>query len=167
MHPNQKALETFYSAFAALDAETMAACYAEAAEFQDEVFTLQGKRDVAGMWRMLCEGVKAKARADWKLVYSGISADARLGKAHWEATYRFTATGRMVVNRIDGSFQFDDQGLIVQHRDVFDFWRWSRQALGAPGWLLGWSPMLRNKVQAGAKTALQKFLAGSSTGPRT
>lgn len=160
MHANQKTLEKFYTAFAALDAETMASCYAEDAEFRDEVFTLHGKREVAGMWAMLCEGVKARARGDWKLVFSGVSADANNGKAHWDATYRFTPTGRMVLNRIDGSFIFDKDRLIVQHHDAFDFWRWSRQALGTPGLLLGWTPLLRAKVQRQAAANLRKYLAG-------
>ena len=163
MHPNQKTLEKFYTAFAALDTEAMAACYADGVEFQDEVFTLHGKAEAAGMWRMLCEGVKAKARDDWKLVFSGVSADATSGKAHWDATYRFSATGRMVLNRIDGAFRFDGKGLIVRHRDSFDFWLWTRQALGTPGLLLGWTPFLRKKVQAQANANLQRSLAGKKS----
>ncbi|MDB5894551.1 MAG: snoaL-like protein, partial [Rhodoferax sp.] len=38
---------------------------------------------------------------------------------------------------------------------------WSRQALGAPGMLLGWTPMLRNKVRAQAAANLRKFLAAA------
>lgn len=38
-------------------------------------------------------------------------------------------------------------GLIATHRDRFNFWRWARQALGAPGVLLGWSPSLKRKVR--------------------
>ncbi len=148
-------IERFYSAFAKLDAETMAACYAPDAHFEDEVFTLNGAREVGGMWRMLCETTKTKAPADWKLAYSQVTERS----AHWDANYRFSATGRLVLNRIDAAFAFNAQGLIVQHRDRFDFWSWSRQALGAPGWLLGWTPFLRNKVRATAATNLQRFLA--------
>jgi ketosteroid isomerase-like protein len=43
MHVNQQTLERFYSAFARLDADAMAACYAEEAAFDDEVFSLRGK----------------------------------------------------------------------------------------------------------------------------
>jgi hypothetical protein len=78
MQAHQKTLETFYTAFAALDADAMAGCYADAAEFQDE---------------------------------------------------------------------------------VSDFWPWSRQALGAPGLLLGWTPLLRAKVQRQAGANLRKDLA--------
>jgi hypothetical protein len=29
------------------------------------------------------------------------------------------------------------EGLIIEHRDHFELWRWSRQALGLKGLLLG------------------------------
>jgi hypothetical protein len=53
--------------------------------------------------------------------------------------------------------------LITRHRDRFNFWSWSRQALGAPGLLLGWTPFLRQKVRAQAAANLQKFLAQRRT----
>ena len=65
----------------------------------------------------------------------------------------------MVHNIIEAKFEFDQAGLITRHRDSFDFWRWARQALGAPGMLLGWSPFLRGKVRAQAAANLKKFLA--------
>ena len=159
MHPNQQTLENFYAAFARLDADAMAACYAPDAAFDDEAFSLRGRREVGGMWQMLCAATRAKGQDVWKLQARGIQADAGTGRAHWEAWYRFSATGRMVHNRIDAAFTFDPQGLIAVHRDRFDFWRWSRQALGAPGWLLGWTPLLRNKVRTQAAANLRKFLA--------
>ena len=64
-----------------------------------------------------------------------------------------------MLNRIDAEFEFDSAGLIKRHRDRFDFWAWSRQALGLPGWLLGWTPWLRNKVRATAARNLAKFMA--------
>jgi len=162
MHPNAQTLHTFYGAFAVLDHATMARCYAPDAQFDDEAFSLRGRDEVAGMWRMLCEATQAKGRDVWKLQASGIEADARSGKAHWEAWYRFSTTGRMVHNVIDGTFEFNQQGLITRHRDRFNFWTWSRQALGTPGLLLGWSGFLRNKVRATAASNLQKFLAGKA-----
>ncbi len=68
-----------------------------------------------------------------KLEYSGIEADANSGRAHWEAHYIFSATGRTVHNIIDGTFTFTPDGLIATHRDRFNFWHWSRRALGLPG----------------------------------
>jgi limonene-1,2-epoxide hydrolase len=159
MNTNQTTLQNFYAAFARLDADTMAACYAADAEFEDAVFSLHGHEQVTGMWRMLCDATKAKGAEVWKLTWSGIEADAKTGKSHWEADYRFSATGRMVHNVIDGVFEFNDQGLITKHCDSFDFWTWSRQALGLPGALLGWTPYLHNKVRARAAGNLKNYLA--------
>ncbi len=164
MHPNQATLERFYSAFAQLDTEGMARCYAQDATFDDEAFSLKGKREVVGMWRMLCDTTRAKGRDVWRLEYRDAKADASTGSAHWDAWYRFTATGRLVHNSIDARFDFDPQGLIRVHRDSFDFWAWSRQALGAPGLLLGWTPLLRNKVRQQAGGNLRKFLEREGAG---
>lgn len=156
MHPNAELLQRFYAAFAALDAAAMQACYAPQARFDDEAFSLQGAAQIGAMWRMLCEATKARGMDTWRLEASGIAADDTQGRAHWEAHYRFGPGGRRVHNAIDGEFRFE-HGLIVAHRDRFDFWRWSRQALGAPGWLLGWSPMLRAKVRATAAANLARY----------
>lgn len=155
-------IQTLYSAFAELDTEGMAACYAENASFQDEAFQLQGKTEIMGMWSMLCDAVKANGRDVWKLSYSQVQSDGKIGSAHWEPIYRFSATGRMVHNVIDAEFSFDAQGKILTHRDRFDFWSWSRQALGAPGLLLGWSGFLRSKVQHKANAGLRKYLAAKA-----
>jgi hypothetical protein len=159
MHPNQQTVQRFYDAFARLDAEAMAACYAPDVVFEDEVFSLRGEREAGGMWRMLCAATRARGRDDWRLEVSGVAADAHSGQAHWDAHYRFSATHRLVLNRIDARFEFNDQGLISRHRDRFDFWAWSRQALGLPGWLLGWMPWFRRKVATQARANLDKFLA--------
>ena len=159
MHPNAQTLDTFYKAFASLDSATMRSCYAPDVQFQDEVFTLKGRDEVAGMWDMLCSATRAKGLADWKLEYSGIEADATTGRAHWDAHYLFSATGRKVLNRIDARFTFTPDGLIATHHDSFNFWAWARQALGTPGLLLGWSPSLRKKVRKTADANLRKFLA--------
>ncbi len=147
-------IERFYAAFARLDTDTMQACYASDAVFDDEVFSLRGREQIGGMWRMLCTATKEKGLAHWKLEVSDITESS----AHWDAHYRFSATGRQVLNRIDAVFEFDASGLITRHRDRFDFWAWSRQALGLPGWLLGWTPLLRNKVRAQAAGSLRRFL---------
>jgi hypothetical protein len=79
------------------------------------------------------------------------------GSANWIATYTFR-TGRKVVNDIQASFRFRD-GLIAEHVDRFSFWTWSRQALGPPGLLLGWTPLLRGKVGAEARKGLADYRA--------
>jgi ketosteroid isomerase-like protein len=156
---NAALIERFYAAFAALDDATMTACYAPTAQFRDPVFTLDGRDQIVAMWSMLAEATRKTGRDVWKLEYSDVHAEGDEGGAHWEAHYRFSATGRLVHNKIDARFVFRD-GLIVAHLDDFDFWAWSRQALGAPGLLLGWTPMLQNKVRAQAATKLALFKAG-------
>ncbi len=159
MHANQRLLNKFYAAFARLDAEAMANCYAPDARFKDEVFSLYGHEEVAGMWRMLCAATRAKGADVWTLRASGVEAGAISGHARWEADYRFSATGRMVHNVIDSQFEFNPDGLILRHRDKFDLWAWSRQALGTPGLLLGWTPFMRRKIRAQAAANLQKFIS--------
>ncbi len=152
-HPNAALIDRFYTAFAARDAGGMGACYADDVRFSDPVFPALEGDAARGMWRMLCE-----RGADLVVEHSGVRADDDAGEARWEAWYTFSATGRKVHNVIDARFRFAD-GRIVEHVDTFDFHRWSRQALGAPGLLLGWTPMLRNKVRATAGAQLTKFMA--------
>jgi hypothetical protein len=152
---SRETIARFYGAFARLDGDTMQACYGPDASFEDEVFALQGRERIGGMWRMLCDATQAKGRDVWRLEASAITDRS----AHWEAHYRFSASGRMVHNVVDAEFEFGPDGLIRHHRDRFDFWRWSRQALGASGLLLGWTPLLRNKVRAQAAANLDRYLA--------
>ena len=68
-------LESFYSAFNELDAETMASCYHPEIVFQDPAFgVLKGERAM-NMWRMLCESQKGK---EFKITYSNYSTKVQL-----------------------------------------------------------------------------------------
>lgn len=156
---NEQTLHRFYQAFARLDAEEMARCYAPEVRFRDEVFTLDGRDQAAGMWAMLCAVTREKGRDVWVLDYGQVACTGDTGTAHWDAHYRFSATGRIVDNHIDAAFRFSPEGKIIEHVDHFDFWAWARQALGPPGALLGWIPFLRNKVRATARGSLERFMA--------
>ncbi|WMW81000.1 nuclear transport factor 2 family protein [Undibacterium cyanobacteriorum] len=150
-HPNAELIRSFYTAFQKLDAETMAQCYAEQVHFSDPVFTDLHGVDAVNMWRMLC------SRAlDFHLHFDDVAADDHHGRAHWVATYTFAQTGRQVVNDIAAKFEFAD-GKIVRHQDHFDLWKWSRQALGVPGLVLGWTPLIQNKIRAQAAKGLRAF----------
>jgi hypothetical protein len=91
-----------------------------------------------------------------------VQADAEYGSCTWIASYTFSKTGKKVVNNINAHFKFHE-GKIVEHMDDFDLWKWSRQALGASGWLLGWSAFVQNKIRNNAKQSLEKFMSTSST----
>lgn len=153
-HPNAALISRFYQAFQALDAETMAACYAPEVRFSDPVFEDLRGAEAADMWRMLT----ARAQ-DFSLSFEVLQADAEQGRARWTARYLFSQTGRSVVNHIEAQFRFAD-GLIVEHRDRFDLWRWARQALGAKGLLLGWAPPVQKAIRRQAARGLAQFRAG-------
>lgn len=59
-------------------------------------------------------------------------------------------------NVVEAEFWLTD-GLIAKHHDTFSFWSWSSQALGAAGWLLGWSSFLQGQVQAKARKQLSDW----------
>ena len=149
--PEVETIERFYAAFAAGDGDAMAACYAPDVHFSDPVFPdLRGKR-AGDMWRMLTSA-PGEVRIEL-LEHEG--ADGR-GTAHWRAHYTFTQTGRPVVNDVRATFRFEN-GLIAEHHDEFSFHRWAGQALGPTGKLLGWTPMLRDKVRGRAGARLEEF----------
>jgi len=153
MNVNEATIRRFYSAFQQRDAAGMIACYAPDVQFSDPVFTdLRGPR-AGAMWRMLCARGK-----DLKIEFRDVRADDTSGSAHWEAWYTFSTTGRKVHNIIDATFEFRD-GKIAKHTDRFDLHRWSGLALGLPGKLLGWTPLLQNKIRAMAKKGLDDYLA--------
>jgi hypothetical protein len=110
MNSNEEALTRFYTAFATLDADTMAACYAEHATFDHTAFSLKGRR------------------ADWRFEFKDERADDSSGHMHWEAHYRFSVSNRLVHNITGANFTFTPQSLIASHTNHFDFWHWSRQA---------------------------------------
>ena len=137
-HPNAVLIGRFYDALGRRDAATMVACYAPDATFSDPVFRDLDAAGVAAMWRML--------------------ADAAAGRAHWDATYTYSATGRRVENHIDATFGFRD-GQIVRHVDRFNLRHWLRQALGMKGALLGWLPPVQDAVRAQAAKTLADWRA--------
>ncbi|MCK9751905.1 DUF4440 domain-containing protein [Pseudomonas syringae] len=148
---NSALITRFYEAFAQLDAEAMSACYTDDVLFSDPAFGELRGAQVGDMWRMLTSRAK-----NFSVVFDQVRADDQTGSAHWVATYLFSQTGRTVVNYIQARFVFRD-GKICEHHDHFDIWRWSRQALGFKGLLLGWTPLVRNAVRAQALKGLKTF----------
>jgi ketosteroid isomerase-like protein len=152
MHQNADLIHKFYTSLGNRDPNGMAACYHPAVKFSDEVFTDLAGESAVGMWQMLCERAK-----DLRVEFRDIEADDSYGRAHWEAWYTYSATGRQVHNKIDARFEFRD-GKIIRHRDSFDLWDWAAQALGPTGWLLGWSSVVKNRVRSQASNYLAAFL---------
>ncbi|MEP7127259.1 MAG: nuclear transport factor 2 family protein [Chitinophagales bacterium] len=145
-------IEKFYNSFNEKDYRSMQSCYHEEIIFSDPVFQHLAGNEAKAMWHMLVSNSK-----DLQLSYRDARANNNTGSCHWEAAYTFSGSGRKVLNVIDATFEFRD-GKIFRHTDHFDLWKWTRMALGTPGFLLGWSPFLQNKIRKQATTSLSKFI---------
>jgi ketosteroid isomerase-like protein len=155
MNTHDALIRKFYTAFQQKDFLTMQSCYHPEATFSDPVFQNLSSKEVKAMWQMLLTASK-----DLKVTFDSIQSDGDRGRCHWEAWYSFSRTGRAVHNVIDASMEFKD-GLIYRHNDRFDFWKWSRQALGTTGLFLGWTPIVGNKVRGTAQKSLKKFMTSN------
>lgn len=149
-------VDLFYSSFAQSDGDAMAACYADQVVFEDPAFGELHGRDAGDMWRML-----TSSATDLTLEHRILSSTAKVVRTNWIATYTFSATGNKVRNDIEATMTFEGDK-IVDHRDHFDMWKWSSQALGLPGKLFGWSPPLKKKVRATALGNLAAFQAAQA-----
>lgn len=127
-------------------------CYGDSARFSDPVFVVLHGPQVAAMWKMLI--LRGK---DLDLTFQITSSNGNVVKAHWDATYTFSATGRKVINRIDGTFELEN-GKIIRHTDKFNFYTWARQAFGLTGWLIGWTSFFQDKVRLQAMKNLSLFM---------
>jgi ketosteroid isomerase-like protein len=156
---NEATVRALYEALDRKDGDAMAACYAPDATFRDPVFPDLKGPEVGGMWRMLCSGA-----TDLRVVLEHVVADSDAASARVVATYTFSRSGRKVRNVIDAQFAMKD-GTILRQVDSFPFWRWSRQALGPTGLLLGWTPLVRGKVRADAGRRLQRYMAENPAKP--
>lgn len=146
----------FYEAFMVRDHYTMGLLYADNATFSDPVFPLLNARGVRTMWRMLLTRAEDLA-IEVKIAEDGPSR----AQVDWVAHYTFAATGRPVVNRVHTEMSIS-VGRIVRQVDSFSLWRWSSQALGARGLLLGWTPAVRTRIRKQAARSLKDFARAES-----
>jgi len=153
---HQNTIDRFYTAFAQKDAQAMVACYHEDIVFKDPAFGQLKGKEAEMMWQMLL----AKGGESLTITHKNAQAHDSSGSCQWQANYVFGANKRKVENHVHAHFKFKD-GLIIEHTDHFHFWRWSRQALGLTGWLLGWSYSLKMKAQRYARGNLKKYMADS------
>jgi len=134
----------------------MQQCYSAEPVFNDPVFGILQGAEVPAMWEMLCRNAR-----DFSLSFSDIELlDEEYATCRWKAVYTFSKTGRRVTNNIKAHMRIQ-KGQITEHTDQFNFYQWSRQALGLPGVLLGWSGYLQTKVRNRARKGLEKFMETS------
>jgi ketosteroid isomerase-like protein len=146
-------ISTFYSSFQKLNAAGMNACYADDIVFFDPAFGLLKGQQVKDMWEMLCKNAK-----DFSLTFDSIThLDDEYSTCNWTASYTFSKTGRKVVNKIKANMRFAGNR-IIEHSDGFSLHKWSAQALGFTGWLLGWNRFFQRKIQNTARRQLLKYI---------
>jgi hypothetical protein len=104
-----------------------------------------------------CTETMSKICGDcWYPLRSASFCDVDSNSANWTAAYVFRKTGRKVVNRISAQFEFKD-GKIIRHTDHFNLWRWTSQALGLPGYLLGWTGYMQKRCIRQTSALLKNF----------
>ncbi len=153
MTANEQLINDFYSAFQKRDWAAMNACYSDDIVFYDPVFELLEHGRAKDMWEMLCKNAK-----DLDIKFGNIKD---LGDDYytcdWMATYSFSQTGRRVVNNVKAHMKIQN-GKIAEHSDAFSLHKWSTQALGFSGWLLGWNSYFQRKIKNKARRNLLKFI---------
>ncbi len=132
----------------------MNACYSPDIHFSDPVFQDLTGNEVYAMWHMLCE-----RGTDLEVTFSDIEASDSVGSARWQARYTLGGSDRQIHNIVTATFAFE-KGLISEHRDDFDLWKWTRMALGLSGTLIGWSGSVQDKVRERAGKQLERFIDG-------
>lgn len=149
----EQLITNFYTAFSKKNAAGMNACYSEEIVFYDPAFELLQGKQVNAMWEMLCQNAK-----DFSLQFQNIKD---LGEGYyncdWTAEYTFSKTGRRVVNNVKAHMKIEN-GKIAEHSDAFSLHKWSTQALGFSGWLLGWNSFFQRKIKNTAKRNLLNYM---------
>ncbi|MCP9751119.1 nuclear transport factor 2 family protein [Ferruginibacter sp. HRS2-29] len=153
MNTAEQLITNFYTAFNQRNAAAMNACYSGDIVFFDPVFELLRGDQVRAMWEMLCHNAK-----DFSLTFGNIQD---LGDDYytcdWVATYTFSKTGRKVINNVRANMKIVN-GEIIEHSDAFSLHKWSTQALGFSGWLLGWNKFFQRKIKNTARKGLMKWM---------
>lgn len=152
MNVQENLIKQFYTCFQNKDYQGMQRCYGENVIFNDDVFQTLSYKQVCAMWHMLLT-----SSSDLQLTFENVKADEHSGSCRWTAIYTFALTNRKVINNIDTRMKFDGMK-IVMHHDAFNFWKWSRQAFGLTGLLLGWTSFFKKKVQTTARQRLKNFI---------
>jgi ketosteroid isomerase-like protein len=151
MYANIDLLERFYTAVQRSDIAAVRTCYSPNVLYSDPVFgELRGDRAVI-RWQMIFS-----REAPLQMSFSDLAADHTTGSGRWEARITSTRTGREVRMVIDSRFRFAG-GRILEHRDTFSVYRWSKMALGPAVRLAGWTTPLRSMLQRETAAMLDRF----------
>ncbi|GAB5557381.1 MAG: nuclear transport factor 2 family protein [Schleiferiaceae bacterium] len=150
-------IKTFYTALSESDLDTLRSCYAENVTFEDPAFGELKGAEVMDMWTFLL----SRGGENLKVQFEIFEESEQSARGQWIAKYPFGPKKRPVTNVISSHFEIQD-GKITKHVDHFSLWKWSSQALGLPGLLMGWSSWFGKKLRTRFRTTLRKTLQKSS-----
>lgn len=154
---HKEVIEKFYTSFSNGNSKEMIACYHDRVIFEDPVFgRLKGER-VFEMWNMLL----SNKSNDTTITFNNVEIVENTGRANWIATYKYGPKKRPVINNVSAYFEFK-QGKIIKHVDSFDVWKWTRQALGISGYIMGWTPMMMKKIQKTTHKRLDDYISSKN-----
>ncbi len=149
---NETTITQFYTAFSNNNIDKMLECYHDEVTFEDPAFGKLEGEHAKNMWRMLL----LRGGDTMKITFKNVTANTNTGSAEWTAIYEYGEQKRKVTNNVNANFKFKD-GKIIKHTDTFDLWKWTQQALGLSGYLLGWSSFMKGKIQQQTNGLLRKF----------
>lgn len=153
-------LQKFSQHLSNLDADALVQLYHNDVIFEDPAFgRIKGER-VKDMWRLLL-GRKVETKLEINVI--DVQSDGLTGTASWEAKYLFNVTGRKVHNKITSTFELMD-GLIIKQDDKFDLYKWSKQAMGMTGTIVGWTKFFQHNLQGKTEYMLDNFIAKKEEG---
>lgn len=151
---NKEIIEKFYTSFSEGNSKGMTECYHKNVVFQDPVFgTLKGEKAFK-MWEMLL----SRKTDTTKISFENIVTNNDTGSVNWKAEYLYGKQKREVTNLVSANFKFKD-GFIIQHIDTFDLYKWTKQAMGPVGYLMGWSTFMKNKIQKTTNEQLATYMS--------
>jgi len=157
MKEEEALIQKFYNGLQQLDAAKINACYSEDIVFFDPMFELLRGDEVRSMWEMLCANAK-----DFSLSFDSIQdLDDGYFTCNWTASYTFSKTGRKVVNMAKAHMKIEN-GRIIEHSDGWSLAKWSAQAIGLPGKLLGWMGLFRRRLKNNARRNLLNYIQKKS-----
>ena len=157
---NQELIRCFYTAFANRDVETMLSYYHENVVYEDVGFGIQKEENAKAVWLYLMENSDKNA----VITFSNIQADNLSGSVKWNANYKFN--NRKIENHISATFHFRN-GKIIYHKDDYSLWKWSQQAFGIVGYLIGWSLLFQWLIRWQMRRFLKNFIENLSDNSQT
>lgn len=161
MTPSEKTIHQLYTSIANGAISEIQECYHSNVKFNDPIFGTLNGNEVPEMWKMLIEKSKGKLTIDYTIIKSNVHK----GSAQWTATYTFGKKQRQIKNTIQSDFYFKE-GLIIKQNDNFDIWTWAKQAFGFPGFLLGWTGYMQDKIHKKARLSLKDYMETTSQNKR-